>query len=232
MDKLYKLKKLLRPTRAVIFDFDGVLVDSEKQHFRSYSDVFARYGHTIDETEYYKYWTSLGHGARGEIERHGLDLDPDAIKAEKRPIFSDYCRNGEIEVFPEARELVEMFADDGRVLAVASGTAATDIDAVLEAAGLRGRFEAVVGSDTVPNLKPAPDVLFATLDRIHCEPYECLVIEDAEKGMHAAVAAHIPVMVVRTEQTREFDFSLADLVFDSHAEMIELARAALRPERG
>ena len=60
----------------MIFDFDGVLADSEKWHFATYSEVFARHGHTIDETEYYKYWTSLGMGARGEIERFGLDLDP------------------------------------------------------------------------------------------------------------------------------------------------------------
>jgi beta-phosphoglucomutase-like phosphatase (HAD superfamily) len=76
LDKPQIFKQLFEKAKAIIFDFDGVLADSEKYHFITYSEVFARYGHTIDETEYYKYWTSLGLGARGEIERHNLDLDP------------------------------------------------------------------------------------------------------------------------------------------------------------
>ena len=84
------------------------------------------------------------------------------------------------------------------------------------------RFSAIVGKDTVPTVKPAPDIFFKMLDVVGCDAYECVVIEVAEKGMHAAIAAHIPVMVVRTRETQGFDFGLADLVFDSHAEMASL----------
>jgi HAD superfamily hydrolase (TIGR01509 family) len=189
--------------------------------------VFARYGHTIDETEYYKYWTSLGQGARGEIERHHLDLDPVAIKEEKNPIFSRYCRDGSIQLFPEARELLDILQHTGHTLTIASGTVVPDIEAILENAGVRDRFAAIAGSDTVPTLKPAPDVLFEVMDMVGVDAYECLVIEDAEKGMFAAAAAHAPVIVVRTEQTRAFDFSVANLVLDSHTELIDFARKAL-----
>lgn len=227
MDKLYRFRKLMETARVVVFDFDGVLADSERHHFRAYSEVFARYGHTIDEDEYYKYWTSLGHGARGEIERHHLDLDPEAIKEEKRPIFSGYCRTGEIRLFPEAREFLELLAATDRTLAIASGTARSDIEAVLENAGVGDLFAEIVGSDTVPNLKPAPDILHAVMDSVGCDSFECVLIEDAEKGVFAAVAAHVPVIAVRTPQTRGVDFSLADLTLESHNEMIELARASL-----
>lgn len=228
MDKRYRFKKLFDTAGAIIFDFDGVLADSEKFHYLAYSEVFARHGHTIDETEYYKYWTSLGQGAKGEIERHGLDLDAAAIKEEKNPIFSRYCRDGSIQLFPEARELLDLLDKRGeRRLAVASGTTVADIEAILDNAGVRERFDVILGSDIVPVLKPQPDILHEVMDRLELDPYECLVLEDAEKGMFAAVAAHIPVIVIRTEQTKNFDFSLADLVLDSHAEMIELAREAL-----
>lgn len=226
MDRLYRFKKLFDTAGVIIFDFDGVLADSEKHHFLAYSEVFARYGHTIDETEYYKFWTSLGQGARGEIERHGLDLDPVAIKEEKNPIFTGYCRDGSIELFPEARELLDLLRHTDHVLTIASGTVRSDIEAVLDNAGVRDRFAAILGSDSVEKLKPDPEVFHRVMDATGADPFECLVIEDAEKGMHAAVAAHVPVIVVRTEQTRTFDFGLADLTLDSHAEMIELARAA------
>jgi HAD superfamily hydrolase (TIGR01509 family) len=227
LDTLYRFRKLIETARVVIFDFDGVLADSERHHFRAYSEVFARYGHTIDEAEYYKYWTSLGQGARGEVERHHLELDPEAIKEEKRPIFSDYCRSGEIRLFPEARELLDLLARTDRVLAIASGTARSDIEAVLDNAGVGGLFAEIVGSDTVANLKPAPDILHAVMDALGCDSFECVLIEDAEKGVFAAVAAHVPVIAVRTEQTRDIDFSLADLTLDSHREMVELARIVL-----
>lgn len=225
MDKLSRFKKLFETCKAIIFDFDGVLVDSEKFHFMSYRDVFARHGHTVDEVEYYKYWTSLGHGSRGEVERHNLDLDPIMIRDEKRPIFSKYCRDGSIELFPEAQEIVRILAEADKILTIGSGTVRPDIEAILENAGLRDTFRTIVGSDMVERIKPHPDTFLRILDDIELEPYECLVIEDAEKGLQAAQTAHIPVVVIRTRETKDFDFSPADLTLDSHGEFLELLRA-------
>ena len=210
----------------MIFDFDGVLADSEKWHFITYSEVFARYGHTIDETEYYKYWTSLGLGAEGEIDRFGLDLDPAAIRDEKRPVFSERCRDGSIELFPEAFEILELLGATGRTLTIASGTPAPDIVAILDNAGVRDAFAEIIGSDTVPAIKPAPDLFLAMLERLSLSGDDCVVIEDAEKGMQASIASGIPVIVIRTGETRHFDFSDANLVLDSHGEFLKLARRA------
>ncbi len=217
----------MRRARGFILDFDGFLADSEKYHYLSYNEVFARYGHTIDETEYYKYWTSLGHGAKGEIERHNLDVDPLKIREEKIPIFSRYCRDGSIKLFPEAKEFLACLTATGKTLAIASGSFAPDIRAVLENAGVDDCFEAILGSDTIPAVKPAPDVFLKALDVIGLEAADCVVFEDAEKGMFAAIEAAIPVVIVLTEQTKGFDFSRADLVAASLAELVYLARAVL-----
>jgi HAD superfamily hydrolase (TIGR01509 family) len=228
LDKLAVLEGLMHRARGLILDFDGFLADSEKYHYLAYSEVFARYGHTIDETEYYKYWTSLGLGAKGEIERHKLDLDPLRIREEKVPIFSRYCRDGSIELFPEAKELLEVLTATGKTLAIASGSFAPDIRAVLENAGVEDCFEAILGSDTVPAIKPAPDVFLKTLDVIGLDAVECVVFEDAEKGMFAAFEAGMPVVIVLNEQTRGFDFSRADLVADSLGELVDLSKRATR----
>lgn len=224
MNKQDSLKQLLDAGRAVIFDFDGVLADSEKWHFATYSEVFARYGHTIDETEYYKYWTSQGLGAKGEIDRFDLDLDPTAIRDEKRPLFSERCRDGSIELFPEVFEFLERLAKKDKILTIASGTAGFDIETILENAGVRDYFSEIIGCDTVPAIKPAPDLFMAMLERLGLPGSDCLVIEDAEKGMQAANAAGIPVIVIRTKETRYFNFDDADLTLDSHAEFLEMIR--------
>lgn len=224
---LDKFKELTR-ARVIVFDFDGVLVDSERYHFETYSAVFGKYGHVIDETEYYKYWTSLGLGPKGEIDRFNLPLDPVKIRDEKRPIFSEYCRNGTIRFFPEAHEFVERLQRAGKVLTIASGTVRPDIEAVLENEGLTGAFSAIAGSDMVTAPKPAPDIFLHALEMVNASPGEALVFEDAEKGVGSAVAAGIPVIVVRTRETEGIDFPGADLVVGSHAELVALARETFR----
>jgi HAD superfamily hydrolase (TIGR01509 family) len=209
----------------VIFDFDGVLVDSERHHMASYNAVFQKYGHTLDPAEYAKYWTSLGHGPKGEIQRHKLNIDPDAIRREKRPIFSELCRNGTVRFFPEARELVNLLVGAGKELAIASGTMKRDIMAILENEGLLETFDSVVGSD-IAALKPDPESFLMVLANVNASPSEAVVVEDAEKGVSAAIAAHIPVVVVRTPETSDIDFSSADLVLESHKEWVEMTKRA------
>ena len=221
-DKHVVAERLLRRARGFLLDFDGFLADSERYHFLSYSEVFARYGHDIDQTEYCKYWTSLGLGPRGEVERHNLDLDSVRIREEKAAIFSRSCRDGSIKLFPEAEELLDVLVATGKPLAIASGSHSSDIRAVLERAGLEGRIETIVGSDTVPAAKPAPDVFLRALELIGINAADSVVFEDAEKGMCAAIEAKIPVVIVQGEWTRGFDFSRADLVLDSLAELVEL----------
>jgi HAD superfamily hydrolase (TIGR01509 family) len=209
--------------RVIIFDFDGVLVDSERFHYQSYNAVFQKYGHTINQTEYAKYWTSLGLGPRGEIERYRLNIDPLAIRREKRPIFSELCRNGTIRFFPEARELVDRLTRAKKTLAIASGTMRVDIEAILENEGIRDRFASVVGSDTAA-LKPDPESFLHVLREVNAKPSDAVIVEDAEKGVGAAVAAKIPVVVVRTPETSAIEFVGADLILESHAELIDFAR--------
>jgi HAD superfamily hydrolase (TIGR01509 family) len=218
-----KFKELTR-ARVIVFDFDGVLVDSERFHFETYSAVFKKYGHIIDETEYYKYWTSLGLGPKGEVERYNLPIDPQQIRDEKRPIFSEYCRNGTIRFFPEARELVDLLVAAKKTLVIASGTVRSDIEAVLKNEGLTDVFAAIVGSDLIPAPKPAPDIFLHALDMVGGKPSDALVFEDAEKGVGSANAAGIPVIVIRTRETTGIDFPGADLVLDSHAELAEFTR--------
>ncbi len=228
MDRDTRLQKFARlfAVRLVIFDFDGVLVYSERFHYMAYNAVFQKYGHSLDPVEYTKYWTSLGLGPKGEVERHRLSIDPDAIRREKRPIFSEYCRNGTIRFFPEARELVDRLWHAKKTLAIASGTMASDIEAILQNEGVRERFASVVGSDTVAALKPLPDIFHKVLEDVGASPHEAVVVEDAEKGVGAAIAAGIPVVVVRTPETHAIEFKGADLILESHDEMIRLARRA------
>ena len=77
--QLTRTKLLLKKSSGVVFDFDGLLADSEPYHYLAYNEVFQRYGHSLDKDEYWIEWTSKGKGIAGEIDRHNLQLDIDPI---------------------------------------------------------------------------------------------------------------------------------------------------------
>lgn len=225
MDKEAVLRGLVDRARGVIFDFDGILADSERYHYLAYRQIFARYGHRVDEKEYYRYFTSLGLGARGEIERHRLDLDPVEIAKQKGPIFSRYCRDGSIKVYPAAKEIVRLISALGKRLIVASGSLRQDILAVLEREGMQNFFQGIVGKNETARHKPHPDAFLTAAERLGLSPGECLVLEDAEKGLQAALAAGIPVIIAKSRETRPFEFPGADLVLDNLDELASLLNA-------
>ncbi len=205
------LRRIVEGAAAVIFDFDNVIVDSEPFHYRAYSEVFAGKDHTIDREEYWVEWTSKGGGAEGEIRRYGLDLDPADIRAEKDPVYSSFCVNGEIPLFPEAVRIVELFRSSGLRTAIASGSYSHDVKALLDAHHIAHLFETVVGKDDSGKIKPFPEPYLLAAERLGLEPDMCFAIEDAEKGVLSAHEAGMKVIVVETEVTAGVPIAGADL---------------------
>jgi beta-phosphoglucomutase len=216
------LKRLLESSAAVIFDFDNVIVDSEPYHFEAYSRVFAKTGHTLDRAEYWLEWTSRGGGAESEIRRYGLKLDPAALRAEKDPIYSAFCRSGAIKPFAEAKAIIEAFERAGLVLAIASGSYEQDIMAILRANGLDDRFRVVVGKDNVKRTKPDPETYLLAAGKLGIPPGRCLAVEDAEKGVKSAKEAGMNVILIETEITRDLGLGGADLELRSLTELRDL----------
>ena len=226
-EKAETLRKILTAKKAVIFDFDNIIVDSEPYHYKAYSQVFASKGHIIDREEYWREWTSKGGGAESEIRRYNLDLDPAEIRKEKDPIYSAFCRNGSIKVFPESAEIIRLLHEKGFVLAVASGSYKKDIEAILSANNLLAPFDAIVGKDDILRYKPAPETYLRAAEQIHMAPSHCVAIEDAEKGIRSARGAGMSVIVIETDITRGLSLEGADLKLSGLAEFLALLKETL-----
>lgn len=218
MEKSRALERILNGKKAIIFDFDNILVDSEPYHYEAYQSVFSKRGHTLDRDEYWLEWTSKGGGAEGEISRYRLDMDPNEIRREKDPIYSEFCR-AKIQMFPAARGIVESFHRAGYTIAIASGSYEHDIRSILASNGIEHLFEAVVGKDGVSRTKPHPETYRKTASLIETPPRACLAIEDAHKGVASAKGAGMSVIVIETDLTRGFDFAGADLVLSGLEEL-------------
>jgi beta-phosphoglucomutase len=189
--------------RAAIFDFDGVLVDSEPLHYRAMRDSLLPEGITIDEEEYTRVYLAYDdRGAlRRALEEHGVpfDLDRlDLVARRKASIFQAML--SDIPLFPGVRDLLSALAAEVPV-AIASGALRTEIESILTSAGIRALFRAVVGADDVSQGKPHPEPYLTAMNRIvasapDLKPEECVVVEDSPPGIAAGLAAGMKVVAV------------------------------------
>lgn len=228
------LSRLLRSVSAVLFDFDGVLADSEEFYFRSYSRGFEAYGHRLDREEYRRYWTLLGEGLEGECRRHGLRLteaQKRRIAAIQRRTYGRYCRDGSIRLVRPVLEAVRLLVARRVPVAIASNSDPADIAAIFRANGVVPPVP-VVGRLAGLRPKPHPDIFLYAAGLLAAEPGRCLVVEDAEKGVRAATACGMACVVIRTPDNASAGFPGAAWVAASPEDFQEAVRRALEAGRG
>jgi beta-phosphoglucomutase-like phosphatase (HAD superfamily) len=221
------MRTLLQRAVAVLFDFDGVLVDSEPYYFRSYQKAFQKRGHTLDQEEYWIHWTSLGEGISGEVRRHDLGYGPDEIEAISREGAQEYgrfSREGSIPFFPEMLEALRLLLDSGCSCAIASSSAEEDIRNIFASSARLEPPCPVVGRRSGLRPKPHSDIYVYAAGALGVLPTDCVVIEDAEKGIAAASAVGMSSIVVRNRLNRSISFEGADAVVDSHEDFLRQVR--------
>ncbi len=216
-----KLHSLLAQSKGTIFDFDGLLADSEPYHYKAYNEVFERYGHTLNKEEYWVEWTSKGKGIAGEIERHNLKLnvDPVDLRKQKFEVYSRFCQSGEIKLFPLAQSMAETLSVDHK-LAIASGSWVKDIRSILKNANALNLFPVILGKESAPREKPHPDIFLNAAEELGCAANECFVLEDALKGLNAAKEAGMPCIILRNPLNRNINFDGAELIFESLTDFV------------
>ena len=208
---------------AVLFDFDGVLVDTEWAIYQAWQRTFEAHGHDLPLDIYtrcigsdFATWSPKTHLE----DLSGLAFDWHDLDARRQErILRDLSDE---EAMPGVIGLLEQLAHKGNRRAVVSSSSHHWVDDWLEKLALAEYFEAVICRGDAPQIKPAPDLYLEAATRLALLPVECLVIEDSLNGVKAAKAAGMSVWVVPNRVTVGLDFSTADRIFPS---LVELAAA-------
>jgi len=198
------------PLRAAVFDFDGVIVDSEPLHFRSLFDALAADGVRITREEYWSIY--LAYDDRGAIrlalEQHGEPAPPERVtRVEAAKVERFAALIPEIPVFDGAPELVRALAAEMPV-AIASGARHEEVDAILRGLGLREAFSAIVGAEDAPQTKPDPAPYLEAARQLAARapglrPEECVAFEDSVPGIVSALGAGMRVVGVANSYPAE-----------------------------
>lgn len=175
---------------SVIFDLDGTLVDSEPTYFEAGRQTLAEQG--VTDFTWADHERYVGISTQETItlwkERYRLTASVDELLADKNRRYLELAR-ASMRVYPEMWAFVELLADEGVPMAVASGSSPEAIEAILTGTGLSDRLKTVVSADEVARGKPAPDVFLEAARRLGADPADCVVLEDAAPGAAAAHAA-------------------------------------------
>ncbi|MBW7992434.1 MAG: HAD family phosphatase [Planctomycetes bacterium] len=206
--------------RTVIFDFDGVITDSEILHFRAFNQVLGQYGIELTKQEYYK--TYLGFN---DADCYGKLIHQGLLKAEqeqignlideKKHIYKELAKT-EGKMIEGVRDFLTLLEKNSIPMAICSGSLLTEVEMVLEDTGLRHLFEVIVSGEQVKKGKPDPEGFLLTLKRLnsnislaeagnqnHILPNECVVIEDSHWGLEAAKAAEMHTIAVTNSYEAE-----------------------------
>lgn len=202
------------PAAAVVFDMDGVLVDTEPISRGVLAEIFRAYGHEV----------SSGHldAIIGVQIDEAITMLSTAypVPVGNAVVRSEYEQNylprlDTCAPAPGVQDLIMAIRDQGLLLGLASSASTKEIESVLNATGLRSYFDVVNSGEDVVHPKPDPEIYLATLAQLNVDPSAALAIEDSPFGVSAAVDAGMVCVGIRSSRIRGLDLSRAHVLIDS-----------------
>jgi membrane protein len=184
--------------KAILFDIDGTLVDSNEQHISAWEDAFRQHGYRIERQAIHD---QVGKGGDNLLPALICGITPDQIEALDKAHGEAFRRKyrGEVRLFPGARELIQRAHDDGKLIVLASSASHEELQYWRELLDVDDLLAAATSRDNVEHSKPSPDIFRAALDKITpVQPYEAVVIGDTPYDLSAARKNAIPAIGLRS----------------------------------
>ena len=204
--------------KGVIFDLDGVLIDSAWAHKQSWYDLAAKEGYPMSDEFFYNTFGMQNFQVLPMLAGKKLST-------EKMQELSDWKEQRYRDIFTEsitlvkgAERLFNELREEGFLLAIGSSTTKDNIEFVVETLKLETYFDTIVSSKDVTKGKPAPDIFQTAAKRLGLNPDDCVVIEDSLPGLEAAKAAQMTVIALTTTRERE-ELTQADIIVNTLDEL-------------
>jgi phosphoglycolate phosphatase len=203
-------------TAAILFDFNGVIIDDEPQHCEALIATLGEQGFALDRETYYREYLGFDDREcfRFSFARMGRPADEPALARaiERKNAHYERAIRDSMRLVPGAEEFIESAALDGIQLAIVSGALRREIELVLDLAGLRPHFSEIIAAEDVTACKPDPQGYNRAREALAIAPRRCVVIEDSLPGLAAARAAGLRCAMLSTSHD-ESVFGDADLVW-------------------
>lgn len=212
--------------KTIIFDLDGLIVDTEPLHMRAINAFMkiARVEHQFDTAEYGEIFTGrpVIQNAEYMRERFGLPQTAEVISEAHRALFNVLIADPEnLDPMPGVQQLIEWLLANEFRIGIASSSRPEQVNLIMQNINLHHHFSTIMGNDGTLKPKPSPDVYLLALQELGVRAEETLALEDSNPGVRAARNAGITVIAVPNEFTKQQDFSMANFVMKDLNEVRE-----------
>lgn len=206
---------IMNKIKAIIFDLDGTVVDSEPNYYESDRKLFAEYGISVSLEMKNKY---VGIGSKEMMEDmkkiYDINDSVEDLVNKKNKYYIEIAKDNTV-VFPEMLKFLKKLKDNNYPMAIASGSSPEVIDLILSVTNIRHYFDVVLSAEQVKKGKPAPDVFLAAAKQLGMPAENCVVLEDSQYGVEAAKSAgmHCIALPYLTAEPLHESFNMADMLF-------------------
>ena len=209
--------------KAVLFDMDGVIFDTEREYLKEWNKIFKKYGYEMKKEIYV---SVMGRGRKKvkEIfkENFGDDLPIEEMYIEKDKMLKEAIENNKVPLKQGALELLEFLKENGYKTALATSAKKDRVKSQVTHAKINNLFDAIVCADDIVNSKPDPEIFLKAAEKVNVKPENCIVIEDSEAGIRAAFNAGM--IAFHVKDLKEADESIIKYCDKNFENLIEIKK--------
>ena len=209
--------------KAIIFDMDGTIVDSEPIYEKINEEIYEKYGFNLTQEDYDRHmganlkdiWTDIldRHQVKEEYSHYQIE---DFMEDHIHSAYQGLAGEEDLELMPGVKEWFDFLKDHGYKMIIASSSYAPVIEHIYQRFELGKYMEGYVGGNSIENGKPAPDIFLRAAEKLGVEVGECLVIEDSENGVNGAHKAGAKVVGFNRAHDESQDLSNADFIIEEY----------------
>jgi HAD superfamily hydrolase (TIGR01509 family) len=207
--------------KAVLFDMDGVIVDTEPLHYKAYQKMFAKVGIEVSSEMYEGFTGQSTYGICKQLCTHfNLELEPQELVQIKRNYFTKlFFDDDDLKLLDGVEKLINNYFDHGLTLVVASSASMFTINNVMKRFKLDRFFSNKLSGADLKASKPHPEIFINAAKAANALANECFVIEDSTNGIRAAHKAGIYCVAYKSEHSKNQDYTLADMLISDYKEI-------------
>ncbi|MGM9978820.1 MAG: HAD family hydrolase [Clostridium sp.] len=209
--------------KAILFDMDGVIFDTEREYLKEWNKIFEKYGYKMKKEIYV---SVMGRGRKKvkEIfkENFGYDLPIEEMYIEKDKMLKEAIENNKVPLKQGALELLEFLKENGYKTALATSAKKDRVKSQVTHAKINKLFDAIVCADDIVNSKPNPEIFLKAAEKVNIKPENCIVIEDSEAGIRAAFNAGM--IAFHVKDLKEADESIIKYCDKNFENLIEIKK--------
>lgn len=206
--------------KAILFDLDGTLIDSERFHYESWLAILAEWDISITYEEWVKSYAGIPLPANAQrfIEKYNINITHQELIEKVEQLTIERFKTSEIKLMPYVQETLEFFAEKDLTLALVTSSPRPDVETVFQKSGLKHFFKLSITRSDVTNSKPHPESYNVCRDQLGLEKEECLVFEDTLNGTKAAKAAGLVCFAIQSNTDEYEKLAIADKIFSDFKE--------------